>query len=195
MENQKKILHFITGNANKFHEVQKRFKTEDLDLELRQADLDPLEIQADSIKDVAIFKLTQAREKLEGNCFVEDAGFFVDAPLNGFPGVYSSYVFKTIGNEGILKMIEDFGKTRAHFSAVIALYDASTEDVYTFVGTVEGRVSPVQRGSFGFGFDPIFIPNEIPHKTFAELTTEEKNAISHRGRAIDKLMNFLKKMA
>lgn len=192
MKNKNEILYFITGNNNKFNEVLSFFEKESLNYFLNQKKIKTLEIQADSINDVALFKLNSIREKINGSFFIEDAGFFVDIPLNGFPGVYSSYVLRTIGNEGILKLINDFVQSRAHFSAVIALYFKPKDKVYFFKGNVEGRVSSKIRGKGGFGFDPIFIPDIIPDKTFAELSIEEKNRMSHRGIALKKLVKFLK---
>ncbi len=191
MKNKNEILYFITGNNNKFNEVLSFFEKENLNYFLKQKKIKTIEIQADSIKNVALFKLNSIREKINGSFFIEDAGFFVDIPLNGFPGVYSSYVLRTIGNERILKLINDFVQSRAHFSAVIALYFKPKDKILYFEGNVEGRVSSKIRGKGGFGFDPIFIPDSIPDKTFAELSIEEKNRVSHRGIALKKLVDFL----
>ncbi len=192
MKGKKEDLYFITGNSNKFNEIQQLFKKETLNYNLIQKDLKTIEIQAETIKSVAEFKLTSVKNDVFGSAFVEDAGFFVDYPLNGFPGVYSSYVMKTIGNNGILKLIDNFEETKAHFSTIIALYFKPMHKLLFFEGRVEGKISSLQRGIQGFGFDPIFIPDEIPTKTFAELTTSQKNAISHRGKAWMKLIDFLK---
>jgi len=191
MKNKNEILYFITGNNNKFNEVLSFFEKENLNYFLKQKKIKTIEIQADSIKDVALFKLNSIMEKINGSFFIEDAGFFVDIPLNGFPGVYSSYVLRTIGNEGILKLVNDFVQSRAHFSAVIALYFKPKDKILYFEGNVEGRISSKIRGKGGFGFDPIFIPDSIPDKTFAELSIEEKNRVSHRGIALKKLVDFL----
>ena len=190
MENSK--ISFVTQNSNKFKEVYDLFQKETIKFDLIQSNLETTEIQANSCRDVAIFKLNSIREKFDGSFFIEDAGFFVDSPLNGFPGVYSSYIFKSIGNEGILKLIDDFENSKAHFTAVIALYFKPTNKIFIFEGKVKGRVSDKIKGNQGFGFDPIFIPNEIPDKTFGELSLEEKNAISHRGKAFDQLISILK---
>ncbi|MEJ2295740.1 MAG: RdgB/HAM1 family non-canonical purine NTP pyrophosphatase, partial [Candidatus Lokiarchaeota archaeon] len=157
-----------------------------------QKDLPMIEIQAERLKDVAVFKLQSIKEIINSSYFIEDAGFFVDVPLNGFPGVYSKYVLQTIGNEGLLQLIEDFDATKAHFETVIALYHKPNDKILVFEGKVEGCVSAVKRGEHGFGFDPIFISNEIPYKTFAELTTNEKNQISHRAKAWTQLLKYLK---
>ena len=186
------ILYFITSNNHKFKEISRLFEEESLNYQLVQQDIETLEIQSESIQEVAVAKLKNIKNKPETSYFVEDAGFFVDNPLKGFPGVYSSYVMKTIGNEGILRLITDFNMTVAHFKAVIALYFKPHNQVYIFDGVVYGKVSKNVRGKGGFGFDPIFIPNEFPEKTFGELTQEEKNKISHRGKAWSKLIDFIK---
>ena len=192
MENEENKIFFCTGNKNKYKEVLNNFQLENLPYKLEQLDLEPIEIQAETIKDVAMYKLESIKEEVNHSFFIEDAGFFVDKPLNGFPGVYSSYVFKTIGNDGIIKLINDFGHTVAHFEAVIALYFKPQDKIITFEGIIKGKVSKQIRGEEGFGFDPIFIPDNIPNKTFAELSMEEKNKISHRGQALRKLVLFLK---
>jgi XTP/dITP diphosphohydrolase len=192
MKRKNEDLFFITGNSNKFNEIQQLFKKETIKYNLSKKDLKTIEIQAETTKSVADFKLNSVKNEISGSSFVEDAGFFVDSPLNGFPGVFSSYVMKTIGNKGILKLIDNFEETKAHFSAIIALYFKPMHKLVFFEGRVDGKLSSIQRGVQGFGFDPIFIPNEIPTKTFAELTTSQKNSISHRGKAWMKLIDFLK---
>ena len=192
IQNKVKTLYFITGNKNKFDEVLKIFQNEGLNLILQQKDIKTVEIQADSIKDVALFKLNSVKDRVGGSFFIEDAGFFVDHPLNGFPGVYSSYVMKTIGNEGILNLISDFENSKARFAAVIALYYEPLNKILIFKGEVKGKVSKTMKGKHGFGFDPIFIPDESLDKTFAELPMSEKNKISHRSKALNKLIKFLK---
>jgi XTP/dITP diphosphohydrolase len=192
MKKRRRNIYFITGNSHKFNEIQKLFNNEVLNFRLNQKDLHPIEIQADNLYEVALFKLNSIKGKIEGSYFIEDAGFFVDKPLNGFPGVWSKYIFKTIGNAGILRLIDDFEATEAHFETIIAFYYQPQDKVLTFNGIVKGKVADEVRGKGGFGFDPIFIPDESPKTTFAELSTEEKNKISHRGRAWKKFFQFLK---
>jgi len=193
MDSKEKLIYFVTRNSHKFDEVLNLFSKERLNYNLYQSDIETIEIQAETIKEVALFKLNSVKQKIFNSFFIEDAGFFVDHPLKGFPGFYSSYVLKTIGNEGILKLIQDFDDSKAHFSAVIALYFKPLNKVFLFEGNVYGKVSNEIRGIKGFGFDPIFIPNSNPNNTFAELSTQEKNKISHRGQALEKLIDFLKK--
>ncbi|MHA2007294.1 MAG: RdgB/HAM1 family non-canonical purine NTP pyrophosphatase [Promethearchaeota archaeon] len=187
-------IYFVTSNSHKFHEVNEIFNKAGLPFLLEQKDLETIEIQAKTLKDIALFKLNSVKHKIYESFFIEDAGFFVDYPLDGFPGVYSSYVLQTIGNEGILKLIDDFDKSKAHFSTIIALYYKPSDSIIIFEGKIEGKVSSKIKGRSGFGFDPIFIPDIISDKTFAELTTFEKNKISHRSQAFQKLSIFLNKM-
>lgn len=193
MEKEENLIYFITTNNHKFNEISKMFESENLTYKLKQLNIKTTEIQADSIKENASFKLNSIKLSVGGSCFIEDAGFFVDKPLNGFPGVYSSYVFRTIGNQGILRLIDNFKFTKAHFMTIIALFFKPLGKDFFFEGRIDGRISETIKGSGGFGFDPIFIPDEIQNKTFAELTIKEKNLISHRGLAWKKMIEFLKR--
>lgn len=193
MEKKKDLIYFATQNNHKFQEINKLFEVKEMHYELKQTSIETIEIQTNSIRENATFKLNSIKSKLKSSYFVEDAGFFVEKPLNGFPGVYSSYVFKTLGNEGILRLIDDFSQSIAYFITVIALFFKPMNKIFLFEGKVAGRVSDTIKGSEGFGFDPIFIPEEIQNKTFAELTIEEKNRISHRGKAWKNMLEFLKK--
>ena len=117
--------------------------------------------------------------------FIEDAGFFIDDVCKGFPGVYSSYVMKTIGYDGILKILGKNIERKAHFESVIAYIDEFYQ-IRIFKGINEGIVASEAKGNSGFGFDPIFISNDTPKRTFAELSMEEKNKISSRRRGLMK---------
>ena len=193
MEKEKTIIYFVTGNIHKFNEISDLFSKADIKYNLKRKEVEMVEIQTTNVKKVATLKINSIKGQVDGSYFIEDAGFFVDIPLNGFPGVYSSYVMKTIGNKGILRLIDDFEKTSAHFTSIIALYFKPLDKNLFFEGTIHGKLSKTVRGERGFGFDPIFIPNSISNKTFAEISTEEKNNISHRGQALKKLISFLKK--
>ena len=174
----------ITHNKGKFREIEKILKN------VEMVNMEYPEIQSEKIGDVVEFALNWLSERIEGNFIIDDSGLFIFS-LHDFPGVYSAYVFKTIGNEGILKLMEGKDERRAYFKTVIGLrYQGEN---YKFVGFCHGRISTEMRGNNGFGYDPIFIP-EGYERTFAEMSTEEKNRISHRGKAIKKLEGFLKKM-
>ncbi|MHA1766378.1 MAG: XTP/dITP diphosphatase [Promethearchaeota archaeon] len=190
--NMNKTLRFVTGNPNKFKEVKAVIQSNFPTFEVIQSDAELFELQADSLEEVAIFKVKSVKNIVKAPYFIEDAGFFVDDVCNGFPGVYSSYVMKTIGYDGILKILGGSSNRKAHFKSVIA-YINEEGKIFTFKGVNRGSVSIEARGKSGFGFDPIFISDETPEKTFAELTMDEKNRISHRRRALNKLVEFLKK--
>ena len=120
---------------------------------------------------------------------IEDAGLFINA-LKGFPGPFSSYVFKTIGCNGILKLMNGVMDRSANFVSMIA-YARSYNEIYFFKGELPGEIALKASGTGGFGFDPIFKPNETPTKTLAELTFEQKNEISHRAKSYKKLAKFI----
>ena len=177
------MIYFITTNKGKWREFQEELNK----YEMERISMEYPEIQADSLKEVALYGLQYLAKKIDGIFMIEDSGLFIKA-LKGFPGVYSSYVFKTIGNEGILKIMQGVEERKASFHSLIALYDGKE---HFFEGICNGRIANEQRGKGGFGYDPIFIPNGCK-KTFAEMETKEKNKYSHRGKAIRKLKNYLK---
>ena len=118
---------------------------------------------------------------------VEDAGLFIKA-LKGFPGTYSSYVQETLGNQGILKLLDGVNDRYAEFRSVIG-YCAPNSEPKIFLGKVIGEIAVEEKGDLGFAFDPIFyVPNE--GKTFGELTTEEKNQFSHRKNSLEKFIKW-----
>jgi len=142
------------------------------------------EIQADSLEEVVKDALNTINS-IDNGVFIEDAGLFIKA-LNGFPGVYSSYIENTIGNDGILKLMKDVNDRKAVFKSVIGFKGS---DIKIFEGEVKGEIALESRGTKGFGYDPIFIP-EGHKKTFAE-DFELKSRISHRKRALEKLARFI----
>ncbi|CAB50597.1 XTP/dITP diphosphatase [Pyrococcus abyssi] len=178
-------LFFITSNPGKVREAAKFF--EPLKIEVIQLKREYPEIQADSLEEVVKFGIEWLKKEIDSPFFIEDSGLFIES-LNGFPGVYSSYVYKTIGLDGILKLMEGIEDRKAYFKSVIGYYDG---DVHIFSGVTWGRIANEKRGEGGFGYDPIFIP-EGSEKTFAEMTTEEKNSLSHRGKALKAFFDWLK---
>ncbi|MGC9515911.1 XTP/dITP diphosphatase [Methanocrinis sp.] len=154
--------------------------------EVEQRNVGYTEIQADTLEEVAAFGIEEAREKLYGPAMIEDAGLFIES-LKGFPGVYSAYVFDTIGNEGILRLMEGVADRKAVFRSVLGYAEPGMEPII-FKGELEGEIAAEPRGSGGFGYDPIF---EIGGKTIAEMDLAEKNRISHRGASIRALNSWL----
>jgi XTP/dITP diphosphohydrolase len=183
---------FVTGNNHKFSEVAAVFSEKFPEIEVLQSTVEPTEIQADTLEEIAKIKATSIQQSVEPPYFIEDAGFFVDDEYHGFPGPYSHYVMDTIGCTGILKLLGDTTYRKAHFESVIAFID-SAGDLHVFKGINTGHVAHEARGTSGFGFDPIFISDDTPSRTFAEIEFEEKNAISHRRRALELLVKFLQK--
>ena len=176
---------FVTSNRGKVREAERYFSP--LGVRIIQRKIEYPEIQADSLEEVARFGIGWLRDKLEAPFFLDDSGLFIDA-LGGFPGVYSAYVYRTLGNDGILKLLEGVENRKAYFQSVVAYYDG---ELHIFTGRTAGRITRKKRGTGGFGFDPIFQPEGFS-KTFAEMTTEEKNRISHRGRAFKAFSEWLK---
>lgn len=130
------------------------------------------EIQADTLEEIALHKVTQAFSQCSKPVIIEDDGLFIES-LNGFPGPYSAFAFKTIGNKGILKLLK--AKRKAKFQSVIA-YCKRKNDVMLFKAVVDGNISKKLMGT-KWGYDPIFIPDS-QNKTYAQL--KDKNLVSHR---------------
>jgi XTP/dITP diphosphohydrolase len=146
-----------------------------------------IEIQADTTSEVAAYSVRQAAKKARQPILVEDAGLFVDA-LGGFPGVYSAYVLKTLGVDGIIVLLEKSRSRSAKFVSSVAYCEPQGEPS-VFDGSVSGIISDGPRGNGGFGFDPIFVPDG-QKLTFGEFTLEDKCAVSHRGDALRKFARW-----
>lgn len=179
---------FATTNPGKLSEAQAKLGS--LGHDVVGLDVTIEEIQAEDLATVARHKAAGIEGQADPPYFVEDAGLFVDA-LSGFPGVYSAYVHKTVGHEGLVHLLAGVPHARrtARFEAVVAYVDVEGE-TRTFDGRVEGRIVHEPRGTHGFGFDPVFQPDGY-ETTFAELTDREKNAVSHRARALDAFATHL----
>ena len=146
------------------------------------------EIQAESLEETIIPGLQWLLERYERPIMIDDSGLFVDG-LKGFPGVYSSYVFKTIGCEGILGLMKGVPDRRARFECCIG-FIAPGKDPFIAKGVSHGVIAHEKAGTGGFGYDPIVVP-EGYSKTYAQIEVSEKNKISHRGRAVAKFIEEL----
>lgn len=180
----RKII-FVTGNPHKVIEVTGILSP--LDIEIVQNNCGYPELQEDDLAAIASFGAKLAANKLNNEVMVDDSGIFIEA-LGGFPGPYSAYVAKTLGNERILKLMERESNRNAAFKCVIG-YCRPGEEVTVFSGEVKGKIAKSIRGNLGFGYDPIF---EVDGVTFGEMGDEEKNRISHRYRALVKFATWLK---
>jgi XTP/dITP diphosphohydrolase len=172
---------FASTNQNKYREVQSILSSHGIAVDFAQLNL--VEVQSDSLEEIAGEKAKSAFSQVKRPVIVEDDGLFIDA-LKGFPGQYSSHAFKTIGNEGIMKLMAGSADRSASFRSLIAFYDGQHLSISE--GRVDGKISyKITEG--GWGYDPIFIPAGIDI-TFAQLK-EKKNEYSHRKKALD---NFAK---
>ncbi|MBI2055876.1 MAG: non-canonical purine NTP pyrophosphatase [Candidatus Sungbacteria bacterium] len=177
-------LYFITGNKNKFAEVQSFFP------EIEQLDIDLPEIQEISAKKIIEQKLIAAEAHGKSEYIVEDTSFYLDCLGGALPGPLIKWFEKAIGIADIAALAEKMGNTGATAKTIIGYADASGI-MHFFEGTLRGTiVSPT--GDKDFGWGPIFKP-EGHEKTFGEMAREEKHAIGMRGIAIGKLKYFLKR--
>jgi XTP/dITP diphosphohydrolase len=149
-----------------------------------------VEIQSEDLASIARNSLTQVLEKHHLPVMVEDAGLFIQS-LRGFPGPYSSYVYRTLGVEGVLRLMKGQNRRKAYFLSVIA-YGSPKAKPQLFTGKVEGLIVEESRGKGGFGFDPLFQPHGCS-QTFAEMSLAVKNQFSHRAQAFRKLACWLAK--
>jgi XTP/dITP diphosphohydrolase len=177
----------MTENSEKFREAKSILDTQGI--KIRQLKRAKVEIQDASLEKIARQAIKTASVDHPGLLLVEDSGLFIDA-LRGFPGPFSSYVYKTIGLEGILGLIEG-RKRSAYFQTSIAVGSASLP-VRTFTGTITGSISRRIIGSAGFGYDPIFIPKGFK-ETFGQTDAEFKNRNSHRAKAFLKFAKWYKR--
>ncbi len=182
-----RVVFLATGNIHKFLEAR-QILSEDKIATAMLRKVHTIEIQDDNIENIAKARVDDAFKKCMLPIAVEDAGLFIEA-LADFPGPYSSYAFRTIGNSGILKLMESIQNRKAYFRSVVAFKSSRDETPTCFTGVAEGRITREEYGTQGFGFDPIFEPLHFI-KTFSQMTTEEKNQISHRAKSFRKLAKF-----
>ncbi|MCS5533567.1 MAG: hypothetical protein NZ736_04855 [Candidatus Poseidoniaceae archaeon] len=212
-----KKIWFLTGNLGKVKEAQQHLHKLGYEVEQLVIDEEISEPQSDNLQSVAQAKITQALPYLPNDddmLLVEDAGLFVEH-LNGFPGVYSAYVLKTIGCNGILKLLSHLesedpvmnGQMRkAEFQSIAALWNG--DKIIFGNGKCPGWISQQIDGEGGFGFDPIFIPFDLDvignpltagnygetsthGATFAAVELEKKQLFSHRMRALNEIISQL----
>lgn len=179
------VVYLVTKNAGKIREVEVVLNKYGFTVSPIEAQKE--ELQSDTLEHIAKHAAEQLVGKIPEPFIIEDSGLFIDT-LNGFPGPYSAYVYKTIGTRGILRLMEGADDRRAKFVCVVAL--CLNGGVRVFRGEVEGEISTSAKGDSGFGFDPIFVPLGYS-KTFAEMSIHEKCLISHRAKALQLMVNYL----
>jgi XTP/dITP diphosphohydrolase len=173
---QRRKLTFVTTNAGKVREAKKLFEG---DFDLEQVDMTYPELQDSDLSKIAAYGAKYCAEQLRKEVIVEDSGLFIDA-LGGFPGPYSSYAQKTIGNKGILKLMAGVENRRGEFRSVVGYCEPGKEPM-TFTGIWWGEIKTEEQGTNGFGYDPIFSYRKFP---VGEMTVEQKNEVSHRRRSL-----------
>ena len=180
------ILKIVTSNPGKVEEFSKAFSGIGLDFE--HVRISYQEPQVSSLEEVVESGIKELRAQGLSDFMIDDSGMFVDH-LKGFPGVYSSYVQKTVGNSGVLKLMENVTDRSARFECCIGC--CVKDEIIMVTGVSPGHILNEPQGEGGFGYDPIFSPDG--KRSFAEMPLDEKNGISHRGRAIGLLREELEK--
>jgi XTP/dITP diphosphohydrolase len=180
-ERPMRVLRMVTSNDGKAREFAEALRGMPFRVERVHGAYE--EVQADTLDEVA---LKSAQDLLAAGdvprpFFLEDAGLFVDA-LRGFPGVYSAYVYRAVGWQGVLRLLHGATDRSARFESRIALVTTWGE-VELFAGTGHGTIAIEAKGEGGFGFDPIFLARGET-LTYAEMPLREKERVSHRGAAL-----------
>lgn len=179
-----KEIYFASSNSNKYREIKQILNQYGIESHFVKMSLQ--EIQSESVHQIAKAKSTNAFEYLQKPVIIEDDGFYISS-LKGFPGQYSSFVYKTLGNQGLLKLMENRTNRKACFLSVIAYNDGHTLKMFT--GKTQGMLNRLATDG-GWGFDPIFIP-ENTTKTYGELSQLNRKALfSHRHKSIKKFSKW-----
>ncbi len=189
---------FATNNAHKLSEIRAIFGDTLHILSLADINChDDIPETADTLEGNALIKARWVKERYGYDCFADDTGLEVEA-LDGAPGVHTArYAYPDrhdpeANTQKLLASLKNATNRKAQFRTAIALILNGEEHV--FEGVVRGEIATEKRGTEGFGYDPVFIP-ENTDRTFAELGTDVKNQISHRARAVAKLVEYLSKQA
>jgi inosine triphosphate pyrophosphatase len=175
------MIYYVTGNKGKFEEAKRIISN------FEQLEADLPEIQEIDPKAIISEKLKEAQKNRTGAFVVDDVSLSLEC-LGGLPGPLIKWFLKTLGNEGLAEITKRFENPKVKVVAMIGYADDSGE-IQFFEGVVEGKIVE-PRGSLGFGWDPIFLP-EGQEKTYGEMTVDEKNEISHRRLALEKLRSYL----
>jgi len=184
---------FASNNKHKVQEIQKQVPQSIEIVTLEEIGcFEDIAETGKTLEENAIIKANYITETYGLPCFADDTGLEIVA-LNGAPGVYSARYAGEDKNADknmdlVLKNMQNQANRKAQFKTVIALNIDNEQHLFT--GIVEGEIRNEKTGTNGFGYDPIFEPEALG-KTFAEMTLDEKNSLSHRGRAVEKLVAFL----
>ena len=183
-------LYFVSNNLDKYSEIKSMSNDKIIGLDLKFCKQDIIEIQDEKIEKIAIEKAKSAYTIVKKPIIIEDDGLFIKS-LNGFPGQYSKFILKSIGNIGIIRLLKGSSDRSAYFKSIFVYNDGII--VKVFYGKIIGKISStITEG--GWGYDPIFIPLNRNNKkgiTFAKLSqTNKKNELSHRRIAFYKFIKW-----
>ncbi len=184
MQTEDTKLILVTQNEHKLRELRPLFEEYGVDFET--TNLSKLEIRSNDVERVALEAAKVAYYESKTRVVLDDTGLYIDA-LDGFPMSYAAFVLKTLGRGGILKLMDGVKDREARFVTAVGFSDGET--LATFKGIMEGSIAEEEAGQEGFGYDPIFIP-EGETRTYAQLTFEEKIAISHRSKAFRSFLEW-----
>ena len=180
----KPTINFVTSNLGKVREFRQILEPE---IKINHVKMSYPEIRSEDSGEIARHSAKELAEKLNKKIVVEDSGLFIKA-LNGFPGTYSATIHKKIGLKGILKLMEDIKNRECVYRSAVAYCEPNKKPI-SFLGEEKGTIAKNIRGNFGFGHDPIFIP-EGSKKTYGEMESVEEIK-RFRRRAVEKLKEFL----
>nr|WP_319511003.1 non-canonical purine NTP diphosphatase [uncultured Draconibacterium sp.] len=189
-------LVFATNNKHKLEELQAILGDDFTLMSLKDIEcFDEIPEEQPTLEGNASQKAFYVYNKFGMNCFADDTGLEIDA-LNGEPGVFSArYAGEDKNSEAnmnkVLEKLAKINERKARFRTVISLVIDGEEK--QFEGIVNGEILKEKRGGSGFGYDPVFMPEGF-NQSFAEMGLADKNKISHRGRAVQKLVDYLKKL-
>jgi len=183
-------IYFVSNNLNKYSEIKSMLDDKIIDLDLKFCKQDIIEIQDEKIENIAMEKARSAYSIVKKPILIEDDGLFINS-LNGFPGQYSKFISKSIGNKGIIRLLKSSSDRSAFFKSIFVYNDGIIAKL--FYGKINGKISSTITTG-GWGYDPIFIPLKRNNKkgiTFAKLSqTNKKNELSHRRIAFYKFINW-----
>lgn len=187
-----KTIVFATGNTHKLQEIQEIAKDTDIEFILPAEGFNPIE-DGKTFEENSLIKAKEAARVSGQISLADDSGLCVDI-LNGEPGIYSARYAETpqARIDKLLNVLNGKNNRNAKFVCVMSLVDADGNLLFQTRGECFGKIAEKQSGGNGFGYDPVFLTKDTDYKiTMAEMSEKEKNEISHRGRALRKVLEFL----
>lgn len=191
MENNKLRIVFATGNLHKLKEINDIAKDSGIEFILPPSGFDPVET-GKTFEENSLIKAIEAAKLSHNISLADDSGLCVEA-LNGEPGIYSARYAETpqARIDKLLNNLADKGNRKAKFVCAMTLVDEFGKILDSEIGGCHGEISKIQSGTNGFGYDPVFLVDGFGI-TMAEMSEEQKNTISHRSKALRKMLEFIK---